>query len=154
VRRLNLARLDDFRVWLDVSGYVRIVRRAHERSPLGLGFGRSRFSSPTDAFKVLYLAQETRTSIAEVIVRDRFQDKASRELPMEEFDDYAIAAVNNEEALELVDLRGVGASALGVPTDAVRGRNQVAGRNFSRAIYEQTLLDGIVYLSRITRRGL
>jgi RES domain len=148
--RLNLATLTEFRVWLDVTDYVRIVRRAYKERPLGMGLGKSRFSSPTDAFRLLYLAQETRTSIAEVIIRDRFQDRAKRELLREEFDDYSIAAMRNKDALELVDLRGMGASALGVPTDAVRGRNHRPGRRFSQRIYDETELDGIVYMSRIT----
>ncbi len=148
--RLNLTRLNEFRVWLDVTDYVRIVRRAHKAQPLGMGFGKSRFSSPTGVFKVLYLAQEMRTSIAEVIIRDRFQHRAKRELLREEFDDYSVTAVRNNNPLDLIDLRGVGASALGVPTDAVRGRNQIAGRKFSQAVYDQTRVDGIVYLSRIT----
>ena len=150
MRWLDTARLNKFRAWLDVTDYVRIVRRAYKNVPLGMGFGKSRFSSPTDAFKVLYLAQDTRTAIAEVIVRDRFQNRTNRELLIEELDDYSVAAMRSENPLELIDLRGVGANALGVPTDAVRGRNQIAGRKFSQAIHDQTEVDGIVYLSRIT----
>src|SRR5580693_9456808 len=102
----------------DVTDYVRIVRRPHKDSPLGMGFGKTRFSSPKDAFKVLYLAQDTRTAIAETIIRDRFQSKAKRELLEEEFDDYSIAAIRNRDPLVLVDLRREGASLLGVSTDA------------------------------------
>src|SRR3546814_5452261 len=52
--------------------------------------------------------------------------------------------------LKLLDLRTSGSSRLGVPTDAVRGRAQQAGRKFSQQIYDTTDFDGIVYASRIT----
>jgi RES domain len=136
----------------DVTDYVRIVRRPHKDTPLGMGFGKTRFSSPKDAFKLLYLAQDTRTAIAETIIRDRYQGKAERELIEEEFDDYSIAAVRNGDPLVLVDLRHEGASLLGVSTDAARARAQQAGRRFSQELYDSTDLDGIAYMSRITNR--
>ncbi|WP_404943692.1 RES family NAD+ phosphorylase [Rhizobium ruizarguesonis] len=43
-----------------------------------MGFGKTRFSSPRDKFRLLYLAQDPATAIAETIVRDRFQGKAER----------------------------------------------------------------------------
>jgi hypothetical protein len=70
----------------------------------------------------------------------------------EEFDDYSIAAIRNGDPLVLVDLRREGASLLGVSTDAVRARAQVAGRILSQELYDRTVLDGIVYMSRITNR--
>jgi hypothetical protein len=139
-------------VQVDVTDYVRIVPRAHKDTPLGMGFGKTRFSSPKDAFRLLYLAQDARTAIAETIIRDRYQGKAKRELLEEEFDDYSIAAVRNGDPLALVDLRHEGASLLGVSTDAVRARAQRAGRKLSQELYDRTALDGIVYMSRITNR--
>jgi hypothetical protein len=150
VTSLNAAILRQLVVRLDVKDYVRIVHRAYKDSPLGMGFGKTRFSSPKDAFKLLYLAQDTRTAIAETIIRDRFQSKAKRELLEEEFDDYSIAAIRNGDPLVLVDLRREGASLLGVSTDAVRARAQRAGRKLSQELYDRTVLDGIVYMSRIT----
>src|SRR3546814_6541619 len=52
--------------------------------------------------------------------------------------------------LKLLDLRTSGASRLGIPTDAVRGRAQQAGRKFSKQLYDRTDFDGIAYMSRIT----
>jgi hypothetical protein len=45
-----------------------------------MGFGKTRFASPIDAFKLMYLAKELPTSIAEAIVRDRFEGRVVREL--------------------------------------------------------------------------
>jgi hypothetical protein len=128
VTSLNTAILRHLVVRLDVKDYVRIVHRAYKDSPLGMGFGKTRFSSPNDAFKVLYLAQDTRTAIAETIIRDRFQSKAKRELLEEEFDDYSIAAIRNRDPLVLVDLggRGLACSAYR-PMRCARGRRGQAG---------------------------
>lgn len=137
---------------VDVTDYVRIVRRTHKDSPLGMGFGQTRFSSPQDAFKLLYIAQDTQTAVAETIIRDRYQGRQKRELLAEELDVYLIAAISNRDPLVLIDLRGAGANLLGVATDAVRAKAQAAGRNLSQRLYDQTALDGIVYMSRITNR--
>jgi hypothetical protein len=37
-------------------------------------------SSPTKTFKVIYLAQDLTTGVAETLVRDRFQGRARRRL--------------------------------------------------------------------------
>ena len=42
-------------------------------TPLGMGFGKTRFASPVDSFTLVYIAQDLATSIAEAIVRDRFE---------------------------------------------------------------------------------
>jgi hypothetical protein len=139
-------------VRIDVTDYVRVIDRTHRATPLGMGFGRTRFSSPTGAFKALYLAQDTCTAIAERIVRDRFQGRARRELFAHELRGYSVFAVNNPDLLSLIDLRHEGASLLGAPTDAVRGRAHQAGRTLSQQLYDQTSADGIVYMSRITNR--
>ena len=139
-------------VRIDVTDYVRILDRAHANTPLGMGYGRTRFSSPKDRFKLLYLAQDSRTAIAERIVRDRFQGRAKRDLLASELRSYSIAVVRNDDPLVLVDLRHEGANLLGVPTDAVRARAQAAGRRLSQEPHDRTLLDGIVYMSRITNR--
>ena len=144
-----LARLS---VGVDVTNYVRIMARAHAATPLGMGPGRSRFSSPRNRFHLLYLAQDTVTAFAETIVRDRYENTVDRLLLEEELDRYSIAAVRNPHPLFLLDLRNEGASLLGVSTDAVRAKAQAAGRRLSQSLYDQTTFDGIVYMSRITNR--
>ncbi|MER9630990.1 RES family NAD+ phosphorylase [Mesorhizobium sp. M0296] len=117
-----------------------------------MGPGRSRFSSPRDRFQLPYLAQDPMTAFAETIVRDRFEKSAERLLMEEELDRYSIAVVRNPRPLFLLDLRNEGASLLGVSTDAVRAKAQAAGRRLSQSLYDQTTLDGVVYMSRITNR--
>ncbi|MEX4009839.1 RES family NAD+ phosphorylase [Neoaquamicrobium sediminum] len=139
-------------VSVDVTGYVRIIARIHAATPLGMGAGRSRFSSPRDKFRLLYLAQNPMTAVAETIVRDRYEKAAERLLHEDELDRYSIAAVRNPRPLFLLDLRNEGASLLGVSTDAVRAKAQAAGRRLSQALYDQTTFDGILYMSRITNK--
>ena len=144
-----LARLS---VGVDVTNYVRIMARAHAATPLGMGPGRSRFSSPRNRFHLLYLAQDPVTAFAETIVRDRYENQVDRLLLEDELDRYSIAAVRNPRPLFLLDMRNEGASLLGVSTDAVRAKAQAAGRRLSQSLYDKTTFDGIVYMSRITNR--
>jgi len=149
---LDPAILQRLAIRADVTNYVRILARAHAESPLGMGFGRSRFSSPRDKFRLLYLAQDPMTALAETIVRDRYERNADRFLHVEELDRYSIAVVRNPRPLFLLDLRYEGASLLGVSTDAVRAKSQAAGRRLSQEVYDDTDFDGIFYMSRITNK--
>jgi len=47
--------------------YVRVTPIAHRATPLGMGFGKTRFASPTEAFRLLYIAEDLATSVAEAI---------------------------------------------------------------------------------------
>tara|TARA_R110002020_G_scaffold47500_10_gene135087 strand:- start:2874 stop:3344 length:471 start_codon:yes stop_codon:yes gene_type:complete len=148
--RLDPAVVQKLTVRMRVNDYVRILPRAHAATPLGIGFGKSRFSSPRDRFRLLYMAQDVKTAVAEAILRDRFEGASERTLLREEFDRYSITSVRDARPLTLLDLRNEGASILGISTDAIRAKSQTAGRRFSQQLYDQTDLDGIVYMSRIT----
>ena len=52
---LDPAILKRLSVSVTVTDYVRIIARVHAATPLGMGPGRSRFSSPRNRFHVLYL---------------------------------------------------------------------------------------------------
>jgi hypothetical protein len=67
--------LADLAVEITPKAYVRVTPMAHAATPLGAGFGVTRFASPTKAFKVIYLGQDLTTSVAETLVRDRFQGR-------------------------------------------------------------------------------
>lgn len=149
---LDPAILQRLAIRVDVTDYVRIVARTYADSPLGMGFGQSRFSSPRNRFRLLYLAQDTTTAVAETIVRDRFEKETDRFLHLEELDRYSIAAIRNPRPLFLLDLRFEGATLLGVSTDAVRAKAQATGRRLSQAVYTRTDFDGILYMSRITNK--
>lgn len=142
--------LRELAVNIDVTGYLRIMDAAHRATPTGMGYGKTRFASPTDSFKLLYVAQDLQTALAEAVIRDRYQGKQKRELLEEDVEQSVIASMVSLAPLKLLDLRTSGASRLGVPTNAVRGRAQQSGRRFSQELYETTDFDGIVYMSRIT----
>jgi hypothetical protein len=90
------------------------------------------------------------TALAEAVVRDRYQGKQRRDLLEEDIEHSVVASMAPLGPLKLLDLRTSGASRLGVPTNAVRGRAQQSGRRFSQMLYDRTDFDGIVYMSRIT----
>ena len=55
--------------------------------------------------------------------------------------------------LRLIDLRDMGPTLLGVPSDALSARNQTAGRRLSRELYIQAPdIDGVFYTSRHVKR--
>ncbi|MFC5342901.1 RES family NAD+ phosphorylase (plasmid) [Brevundimonas staleyi] len=129
---------------------VRVTPLAHAATPLGMGYGETRFASPTQAFKVLYLGENLVTSLAEAVVRDRFQGKVGRVLDVAEVDKWAAVNVTATAPLALVDLRTTGALRLGVSTEAVKGKVQNQGRKLSQAVHDATDFDGFLYASRLT----
>lgn len=146
----DAAILRELAVGIDVTGYLRIIEARHRATPTGMGSGKTRFSSPTGSFTVLYAAQDLPTALAEKVIRDRFQGRKERVLLDADIDELVVASLVARAPLKLLDLRTSGASRLGVPTDAVRGRAQQAGRKFSQQLHDATDFDGIVYMSRIS----
>ncbi len=144
--------LADLAVAITPKSYVRITPMAHATTPLGAGFGVTRFASPIKAFKVIYIAQDLTTGVAETLVRDRFQGKARRKLLDVEATLWGATEVNANAPLTLIDLRTTGLVRLGVSTEAARGKAQGQGRKLSQAIYDQTNAQGLIYISRLTGR--
>lgn len=142
--------LADLAVAITPKAYVRITPMGHAATPLGAGFGVTRFASPTKAFKVIYVAQDLTTAIAETLVRDRFQGRALRKLLDVEAALWGMTEVNAGAPLILIDLRTTGLVRLGVSTEAARGKAQGQGRKLSQAIYDQTDAQGLIYNSRLT----
>lgn len=132
------------------ESYLRIMPVAHMSTPLGMGFGQSRFSSPDRSFRLLYAAYDLATAIAETIVRDRFEGVDERVLDESEIEDWAIAEVTATDPLVLVDLRTTGLLRLGVSTDAARAKQHREGQTLSEAIHERYAVDGLLYSSRLT----
>ncbi|HRD45101.1 MAG TPA: RES family NAD+ phosphorylase [Caulobacter sp.] len=141
-KRLYPARLDD---------WVRILPSRHRASPVGAGYGSSRFSSPSDAFKVLYAADNFATAFAEAVVRDRFEGKARRFLYRPHLDQLCVAAIASSRELVMLDLRGSAAYELGVDTDASRARDHAAGQALSETVHAAMPdVDAILFDSRLT----
>jgi hypothetical protein len=142
----------DLVVAITPKSYVRVTPMAHAATPLGAGFGITRFASPTKTFKIIYIAQDLTTGVAETLVRDRFQGRARRRLLDVEAALWGATEVSAGAPLTLIDLRITGLVRLGVSTEAARGKAQGQGRKLSQAIYDQTDVQGLIYLSRLTGR--
>lgn len=130
--------------------YLRVMPLVHIRTPLGMGFGQSRFSSPSQAFKLVYLARDLATAIAETIVRDRFEGESARVLDESEIENWAVAEVTAIAPLTVLDLRTTGLLKLGVSTDAARAKEHREGQELSETIHGSFAVDGLLYASRLT----
>ena len=115
-----------------------------------MGFGETRFASPLRSFRLLYIAKNLDAGLAEAVIRDRFEAKATREIDRSEVEAWAVAEVSATEPLTVLDLRTTGLLRLGVSTDAARAKAQDEGRRLSQAVYDTFDLDGILYPSRLT----
>lgn len=132
--------------------YLRATPWAFRATPLGMGFGKTRFASPTDTFKLLYIGQDLATCMAEAIVRDRFEGSTTRELTRGEVSDWGVCEVTATAPLRVLDLRGNGCFHLGISTDIVGGKAQDEARKFSQTLYHATNVDGVLYKSRLLKR--
>ncbi|MGE5501167.1 MAG: RES family NAD+ phosphorylase [Ignavibacteriales bacterium] len=131
--------------------WPRILPTKHRATPAGAGFGSSRFSSPTDAFRVLYAADHFPTAFAEAVVRDRFEGKSRRYLYRPHLEQVCLTVISSSRELTLLDLRGAGAYELGVDTDASRARDHTVGQAFSQAVHDELAnVDAILFDSRLT----
>jgi hypothetical protein len=143
--------IDRLRRVLTPRAYLRVTPLSFAATPLGLGFGETRFASTGRSFKLLYLGRSLTTAVAETVIRDRFVGRRRRVLTQEEIETWGAAEVRAAEPLTLLDLTGTGLVQLGVPTNAVRGKAHGSGRGFSEALYFQgPMIDGILYPSRLT----
>lgn len=147
---LDAAVLADLTMPILPTAFVRATRLAFRAAPLGMGYGRTRFASPSNAFKVLYIAHDLSTSLAETLIRDRFVGRSRRRLLLSEVETWGVAQVDAVAPLRLVDIRTTGLLRLGVSSDAGRGRDQRSGRRLSQAVHDESDADGILYRSRLT----
>ena len=130
--------------------FLRVTPMRHADEPLGMGFGKTRFASPSKAFRLLYLGADLTTSIAEAILRDRFVGRRKRRVTVDEIESWGVTSVNASSPLALLDLRGNGCFRLGLETETVRGKRHNPVRRFSEAFYPAfPAIDGILYQSRI-----
>lgn len=134
-----------------LSDWPRILPTKHRATPTGAGFGSSRYSSPTDSFRVLYAADNFSTAFAEAVVRDRFEGKSRRYLYRPHLEQVCLTAISSSRDLTLLDLRGAAAYELGIDTDASRARDHAIGQTFSQAVHDQMAdVDAILFDSRLT----
>lgn len=136
-----------------VADWPRILPAKHRATPAGAGYGSSRFSSPSQNFRILYAGEDFATAFAEAVVRDRFEGKAKRYLYQPFLENLCLTSVSSDRALSLLDLTGAAAYEMGVDTDASRARKHEQGQALSEALYSQfPILDGLLFDSRLTAK--
>jgi hypothetical protein len=149
--KLVTSKLRERTIAAKLADWPRILPTKHRATPAGAGSGSSRYSSPTDAFRVLYAADNFPTAFAEAVVRDRFEGKSRRYLYRPHLEQVCLTAISSSRELTLLDLRGAGAYELGVDTDASRARDHTIGQSFSQAVHDDLAdVDAILFDSRLT----
>jgi len=148
--KLDLARIAAATGPVDLVDWPRIFPTKHAATPTDAGFGSSRFSSPSKSFRVLYAADDFATAFAEGVVRDRFEGKTRRYLHVPMLEALAVTTISTSRPLQLLDLTGAAAYALGIDTDAKGARSHRAGQRFAEALHASTKVDGILFSSRLT----
>ena len=103
----------------------------------------------------MYAGQTLMSALCETVIRDRFEavPPSHRVLEMSEIERKAVCVISSKMDMQLLDLTGAGAIALGLNTDAIGSKDHSYGRAFSDALYLHTGLtgiDGILYRSRLT----
>jgi hypothetical protein len=134
----------------EFSSYVRIIPSVYCVTPLGCAAGHSRFGGTNKSFAVLYAARDLATSLAETVVRDRFEGLEDRRLFAAELADRTVVQVDTTKPLRLVDLRKGGCLKLGVSTDISGAKCFDEAQRFSDLVYKDATIDGILYASRLT----
>lgn len=130
--KLDPKTVADLALGFQPRSYLRVMRAAHMATPLGMGFGHTRFSSPDRTFQLVYIAHDLATAIAETIVRDRFEGRMKRVLDQSEIEEWAVAEITATSPLTVLDLRTTGLLRLGVSTDAARAKTIGEGDNSAR----------------------
>jgi hypothetical protein len=144
-------RLRDRVVEARIADWPRILPSRHRSTPANAGFGSSRFSSPSGAFRVLYAADSFATAFAEAVVRDRFEGKTRRFLYRSHLEQLCVTSLSSSHELALLDLRGGTGYEVGVDTDASRARAHTSGQALSEAVHaDMPDIDGILFNSRLT----
>ena len=150
---LNKAILSSLTRRFEPTEYLRCTPWAHRATPLGMGYGKTRFASPTDRFKLLYIAVDLSTALVETIVRDRFEGVIQRELDINDIRPWGVCEVDAIAPRRVGDLRRDGCFTLGISTDVTGAKAQVESRVFSQELFDTTDLDGILYHSRLRKRN-
>lgn len=150
--RFDLARIEARIGPVDLTDWPRIIAARHRATPVGAGYGSSRFSSPSGLFRVLYAAQDFPTALAEAVIRDRFVGKQRRYLHAPYLESLAATELSTIAPLMLLDLTDGAAYELGIDTDAKGSRAHDAGQKLAEALHKDMGADGILFGSRLTSR--
>jgi hypothetical protein len=131
-----------------LKAFVRLHRKAYQA--LDVIPSDTRFCGADWPEGVIYAANRLQTAIAETLIRNRFDGRATRRLEQDEVSDRNVSILDAHTALHLLDLRGDGAIAYGVPAAVLRATNHRSGRVFARRLHDYLPdVDGILFPSRL-----
>ena len=128
----------------------RIIPIKYQNDPVGMGKGTSRFSAPNQEYKILYAAQTLHTAIRETLIRDKFDNKEIRQIPLFKILALASTVLKTNEQLNVLDLTDGGATNVGIPSSVRHSKGYSRSRLFALEVYnEMPQIDGFRYVSRL-----
>jgi hypothetical protein len=133
--------------WVDAAGAV------HPGTPLGCGFGPTRFSDPSvpPTYRVYYAAEDLRTAVLETVVRDFRTGRLGFIFSRDSVLNRCWAEITLTAPLRLVDLVEDGCTRMGINTDTIGARDHAQGRALSFVLHGHAdAPDGILYRSRLS----
>ena len=134
--------------WVDAAGVV------HPGTPLGCGFGSSRFSDPRapPTYRAYYAAEDLRTAFLETVVRDVRDGRAGPAvLSRDAVLNRCWAEITLTASLRVVDLLEDGCTRMGIDTDTTGARRHAQGQALSSVLHGHVdAPDGILYRSRLS----
>ena len=132
------------------NGARRIISKNYQHDPIGMGRGKSRFSSPNGEYKILYAAAKLKTAIRETLIRDKFDNKKTRQMPRFKILEYACTTLRTTQNLNVLDLTGGSTTNVGIPSVVRHSKYYTRSRRFALEVYnEMPLVNGFCYLSRL-----
>lgn len=129
----------------------------HFEDPLGITPGDNRFCTQDSKNKILYVARYFSTAVIEVAIRQRFELKETRELPLSELYELSYSTISSvqDSNLSILDLRNDGCTIIGAPTDTVHSSVHSKGQRLGNYIYHHhTNIDGILFSSRFDEKEI
>jgi hypothetical protein len=134
-----------FRIYDETKGYT----------PLGFGYGNTRFSSPSQDFAVIYTANDLIAALLEVMIRDTLNWKSNRAIPISELEKHRIASLEPPTRMNLLRLDKNLCSRAGIDTDVIMSSRQEEARRLSQKLFDEIpSADGILYPSRFRNNDI
>lgn len=137
------------------SHVLRIYDETKGYTPLGFGYGNTRFSSPIKAFAIIYTANDLIAALLEVVIRDTLNRKSNRAIPISELEKHRIASLKPPKEMTLLRLDKNLCSRAGIDTDVIMSSRQDQARQLSQTLFDQIpSAEGILYPSRFRNNDI
>ena len=95
----NYPHLHQIAQTFSINETFRNIPKKFQHSPLGIGFGNSRFGAPNDQYNILYASAKLVTAVRETIVRDEFDRKVARTIKLRTIRRFSVVSIGSKRDL-------------------------------------------------------